>query len=160
RALAAARDRGARAIIRDSQLAGRRAIAPGLRAILESCLDPQAAGRYRRGLELAEDLDRWRTHRPLAFAAEPFWSQTVPRWLRRQRRMLTVAALALLTIGLVTTAIVLRGSNQALHHNLQRIASDKLARHWDDPEAGAFLRSQRPQAPRFLEPDDRQAIEI
>ena len=62
-------------------------IAPGLR-------DPGAMPRSGSGRtiwsrsELANDLDRWRTDRPLAFADEPFWGQTVPRWLRHHRRTL------------------------------------------------------------------------
>ena len=69
------------------------------------CLDPDPTKRYRRAWELAEDLNRWRTDRPLAFAAEPFWRQTVPRCLRRQRRMVMLTAVALsLLIGLPTTA--------------------------------------------------------
>jgi serine/threonine protein kinase len=113
RAYAAARDRIAPAIIRDSEIAGGRSIAPGLRAILKRCLDPESARRYRRGSELAEDLDRWRTNRPLSFADEPFWRLTVPRWLRRRRRMLAAAALSI-TVGLVTTIVVWYKSNQTL----------------------------------------------
>src|SRR5207248_2301773 len=84
RAYAAARDRDALALVRDAEAASGRTIAPGLRTILARCLDPDPSRRYGRALELAEDLDRWRGNRPLAFADEPFWAQIVPRWLRRQ----------------------------------------------------------------------------
>ena len=56
-------------------------------------LDPSPGQRYTRAWELAEDLDRWRTERPLAFTAEPFWGLTVPRRLRRGRRVLITVAL-------------------------------------------------------------------
>ena len=109
-----------------------------MRTILERCLDPDPARRYRRAWELAEDLDRWRTNRPLAFTAEPFWSQSLPRWMRRQRRaiLLTVAAVSLI-VGLPTAAIVSLKS----WSNLLSIALHELARYWDDPKAYPFARS-------------------
>ena len=58
--------------------------------------------RYARALELAEDLDRWRTDRPLAYAAEPFWAQTLPRLVPREEALLLAAALTVV-VGLVTT---------------------------------------------------------
>ena len=140
---AAARGRSARTVIRESESAGGRAIRPGFRAILERCLDPDPTRRYRRAWELAEDLDRWRTDRPLVYTAEPFWGQTVPRVLRRQRRrLLLIAAAVSLFVGLPMTTVVLFKSLS----NLQEIARFKLARHWDDPEAGAyhFQRQRRP----------------
>ena len=39
-------------------------------------------------------------------------------------------------------------------------ALGKLARKWDDPESGAFLRSQRHSSPRAWAPDDTEAFEI
>ena len=123
-------------------------IAPGLRAILERCLDPDPGRRYRRGLELAEDLDRWRTDRPLVCTSEPFWGQTVPRLLRRQRRAILAAALSLVII-LATTAVALVKS----HQTLRALGLHKIGRLWDDPEARAY-RFQRTNAPRLLQPDD------
>jgi len=147
---AAARGRSARTLIRESESAGGRAIAPGLRTILGRCLDPDPARRYRRARELAEDLDRWRTNRRLVFTDEPFWRQTVPRVLRRQRRrMFLIAAAMSLLVGLPLTTVVLFRSRS----NVQESARFKLARLWDDPEAGAY-RFQRQQAPRLLQPDD------
>ncbi len=153
RAYASSRERSARSIVRDSEVAGSRAIAPGLKAILERCLDPDPSRRYGRSLELAEDLDRWRTDRTLAYTDEPFWGLTVPRWLRRQRPALIVAAASLLAVTLVATAIFLRESNLIRYQN----AVDKVSQFWDDIEALGF---QRPQNVRFLKPDDRQAIEL
>ena len=59
---------GAHATLLEAEKSTGRAISAGLRAILERCLDPDPARRYHRGLELAEDLDRWRTDRPLVCA--------------------------------------------------------------------------------------------
>jgi eukaryotic-like serine/threonine-protein kinase len=154
-AYSVARARSARDVIVEAESASGRAIAAGLRAILERCLDPDPAKRYRRAWELAEDLNRWRTDLPLAFAAEPFWRQTIPRYLRRQRRMvmLTTVALSLL-VGLPTTGFVVLKTRLDQEH----LALFKLARHWDDVRAGAF-RHQRPELPRFLEPSNPQAFE-
>jgi eukaryotic-like serine/threonine-protein kinase len=149
------RARSARVLVRESESAGGRTIPAGLRAILERCLDPDPARRYRRAWELAEDLNRWRTDRPLAFAAEPFWRQTVPRCLRRQRRMLMLTAVILsMLVGVPTTAVVVLKT----WLDQESMARFKLARHWDDARAGAF-RNQRPELPRFLEPGDPQVFE-
>jgi len=147
---AAAHGRTARTLIRESESAGGRTIAPGFRAVLDRCLDPDPARRYRRAWELAEDLDRWRTNRPPVFTVEPFWGQTVPRWLRRHRRRLVLIAAALsLIVGLPLTGVVLFRSLS----NLQDSARFKLARHWDDAEARAYDFQRQPDT-RLLKADD------
>ena len=154
RVYAAARGQSARTLIRESELAGGRAIAPGLK-VLFSCvvLDPDPASALPGvpfSWELAEDLDRWRTDRPLVYTVEPFWSQAVPRVLRRQRRMLLLIAAALsLVVGLPMTTFVVFSSKS----NLKEIARFKLARIWDDPEARAY-RFQRQQDVHLLQPDE------
>jgi tetratricopeptide (TPR) repeat protein len=138
-----------------------RPIAPALRAILGQCLDPDPARRYRRALELAEDLDRWRTDRPLAYADEPFWGEVVPRWLRLKRRMLIVAAVSLLAVGLAMTALMLLGSNRLLRQDFEAGARNQFARWLDYPETGAFGRTQRANAPmNSWEPDDPEDFEV
>jgi serine/threonine protein kinase len=159
-AYAEARERPARALVRDFEAASGRPIAPALCAVLERCLDPDPSRRYRRALELAEDLDRWRTDRPLAYADEPFWGQAVPRRLRVHRRKLIVAAASILALGLATIALVQVSSNRLLLRDFAASALGKLARKWDDPESGAFLRSQRQPSPRAWTPDDTEAFEI
>jgi eukaryotic-like serine/threonine-protein kinase len=135
---AEARARSAQAVIREAEAARGWRVAPGLRVILECCLDPRPTGRYRRAWELAEDLERWRTNRPLAFTTEPFWSESVPRWFRRHKRRLMVVAAALsLVVGFCTAAAVLVSSKMSLDET----ARFKLARHWDDIEAYRFQRS-------------------
>ena len=83
---ALSRDRSAKAFIRKSEGEGWGRIPPGLGAILERCLSPDPSGRYGRGLELAIDLDRWRSNRPPVYASQPFWGETIPRLVRRQKR--------------------------------------------------------------------------
>ncbi len=123
RAYATARSKGVGATVREAEAGARRSISPGLRAILERCLDPDPARRYRRGLELAEDLDRWRADRPLVSAPEPFWGQTVPRLVRRQRTAILAAALSLIII-VATTAVALVESRQTL----RTLALHKISR--------------------------------
>ena len=74
----------------------------GLRAVLARCLAPDPADRYARASELAEDLDRWRTDRPLAFARGPSPALDVARWARRRR-----VALAAGAVGLAVAAAAL-----------------------------------------------------
>ena len=125
-------------LIREAEAAGERKIPAGLRAILERALDPDLAGRYVRGRELAEDLDRWRTTRPLVFAVEPYWRYTVPCALKRWRRPLLAAAAALfVVVGLPSTALVIFNS----WRTLEDMARDKLERHWDEVEVYRFRRS-------------------
>src|SRR3954452_3984686 len=84
---------------------GRSSVPSGLRSILSRCLAPEPADRYRRASELAEDLDRWRTERTLAFADEPPWHNRVGRWIRRQR-MAVAATLLAFVIGVSALYLV------------------------------------------------------
>jgi tetratricopeptide (TPR) repeat protein len=92
-AYVSSRERGGEVMIR----ATRAPIPAGIRSILEHCLAPDPADRYKRAAELAEDLDRWRADLPLAYSREPGAGLGVLRWLRRQRG--AVAA------GLIGTAV-------------------------------------------------------
>jgi serine/threonine protein kinase len=139
------RQRGTMAVIRASETAAGQRIPPALRAILERCLAVRPADRYRRSLELAEDLDRWRTDLPLAYAAEPFWAQTLPRSARRHKKLLLASGLALV-MCLGMTYLV--GSRIQSRLTLKDMAMYKLARNWDDMESHAF-QFQRPATPRL-----------
>jgi len=111
----------------------------GIPSILERCLDPNPLARYRRGWELAQDLDRWRTDKPLAFAPESLWGQALPRWVRRRRRVL-IALNAMIFVGIATTIVATRWSNQIL----QKLPLFKYERYLDDP---AIYRFGRPSVP-------------
>ena len=139
------RERGALAVIRAAESAAGQTIPPALRAILERCLAVRPAGRYRRALELAEDLDRWRADLPLAYAAEPFWAQTLPRCARRNKKLLFAVGLALVMCLVATYLVVSRIQSR---WTLQNMAMHKLARNWDDIESHAF-QFQRPAVPGF-----------
>ena len=94
--------------------------------------------------------------RPLVYTSEPFWGQTVPRWLRRQRRALIVTAAALsLLVGLPRRLVVM----------LQFAAEPArrtLCTSWPDtgttPRHGLMAPSGR-GTPRFPSPDDHQVSE-
>jgi eukaryotic-like serine/threonine-protein kinase len=49
--------------------------------ILAKCLAPDPLDRYARGQELAEDLDLWRSDRPLALADEQSRASGLIRWV-------------------------------------------------------------------------------
>lgn len=148
------RERGALAVIRSFESTAHQTISPALRAILEGCLAVRPAARYRRALELAEDLDRWRADLPLAYAAEPFWAQTLPRCARRSKKLLLAGGLALV-MCLATTSVVMTRIQSRL--TLRDIAMDKLARNWDDIESHAF-QFQRPGSPRLQNPDAPETL--
>ncbi|WP_337175797.1 protein kinase [Paludisphaera sp.] len=148
RAMTEARRRPAWLIRRAEAHAGR-SLPAGLRAILRHCLAPDPSGRYARGLELAEDLDRWRVDRPLAFAPEPSRLHAVGRWARRRRRPLASAAAVLLAVGLVAWFAL---GNRSAQANLDRAAAhkydqlvnlpDSRALHYEHP--GEDFRRRRP----------------
>jgi len=85
-----------------------RGIPPTLRAILARCLAPEPSDRYARGGELAEDLDRWRSDRPLVYADEPARAS----WSRKARRFrypiltLGLTATVALAVSLVASAVI------------------------------------------------------
>ena len=88
-------------------------VPPALRSILARCLAPDPSDRYARGAELAEDLDRWRSDRPLVYASEP----TRSSWVRRLRSFrVPILALALtLTAAVIVGAVawsILRGTQR------------------------------------------------
>jgi serine/threonine protein kinase len=128
-ALAAARQQGVAALIGSCRVS----IAPGLRSILARCLAPDPADRYTRAAELAEDLDRWCGDRPLAFAPELHWHDSVLRWARR-RRLAVAAGVLSLVVAAVTTLMVWRASQASLRVQAQA----RLARLWDNTQSRVF----------------------
>ena len=88
-------------------------IPPALRSILAKCLAPDPLARYARGNELAEDLDLWRSDRPLVIAEEPRRS-VLARSARRRRFPLIATGLTLAAAVSVAwvASISLKGSNR------------------------------------------------
>ena len=108
-AFALSRQQGAETLIRSCRVS----IAPALRSILTRCLAPDPADRYNRASELAEDLDRWCSDRPLAFAREPHWRFGVLRWARRRRLAVVAGAVSLVVAAVSTTGRLDRGPDLA-----------------------------------------------
>jgi serine/threonine protein kinase/tetratricopeptide (TPR) repeat protein len=128
-ALARSREQGAGTLIRSLRFT----IAPALQSIVSRCLAPDPADRYHRASELAEDLDRWCTDRPLAFAREPHWRFGFGRWMRRRRPAVAAASLSLAVTVVCTTAIW-----NTIQTPLREQALARLAHLWDDTESKAF----------------------
>lgn len=141
---AAAEDRSrSDRLVRRAEAETGRPLPAGLRAILIHCLQADPRKRHARGLELAEDLDRWRTDRPLAFAPEPSGLHAPLRWARRRRRPLAAAAAAL---GIAATALgIAAGADRTIEARLRAHAQEKRARLLDDPAFRVF-HTQRPDA--------------
>jgi serine/threonine protein kinase len=129
RAFALSRQQGVETLIRSCRVS----IAPALRSILIRCLAPDAADRYNRASELAEDLDRWYSERPLAFAREPHWRFTALRWARRRRLAVLAGAVSLVVTSVSTLAVW-----SGVQTSLREKALAKLAHLWDDSESNVF----------------------
>jgi len=124
-------------------VAGNR-IQPGLMAILAKCLDPDPARRYQRGRDLASDLDRWRTDRPLIFAVEPLHHATYRKVYGARRPLLAVATV-LVAAGSVAIGVgwSLNGKTFEI---LRSKGIEKVANLWDSKEVRAFGFSRIPLA--------------
>jgi eukaryotic-like serine/threonine-protein kinase len=162
---AKSRTRSARVLVDEAEANGGRTIPAGLRAVLEHALDPAPLHRYQRARDFAEDLDRWRSNRPLAFAAEPLWRYTIPSWIRRRKRVLLVAAAAFsLVLGLPTTTLLILNAQRTQ----EEIARNKLNRYWGDAQAYRFRPmtsdwlgdpSRSSASFRLTDPGDPKALE-
>jgi eukaryotic-like serine/threonine-protein kinase len=128
-AFALSRQQGVDILIRSCRVS----IAPALRSILTRCLAPDPADRYNRASELAEDLDRWCSERPLLFAREPHWRFGMARWARRRRLAVVAGAVSLLLAAVSTLAVW-----TVVQSSLQEKALAKLAHLWDDSESNVF----------------------
>ncbi|MEO6807674.1 MAG: hypothetical protein ABI353_00990, partial [Isosphaeraceae bacterium] len=105
----------------------------GLRPILERCLAPDPADRYGRAAELAEDLDRWRADRHLAYADEPAWRFGLMRWARRQR--IALAAGSSVVLAGAGVALVAR---EATTSSRRELATVRLAALLDQGDPAIF----------------------
>ena len=147
---ASARSRIARVLVDEAEAESGRTIPSGLRAIIEHALDPVPSHRYRCAGDFAEDLDRWRSNRPLAFAPAPFWRHTLPNCLRRRQRLLLVVAASLSLVRRLPTTLMMV---VAARRTQADIARNKLNRHWDAVDAYPF----RPMTSNWLEDSSRSS---
>jgi serine/threonine protein kinase len=82
---------------------GDRWLTPGLKSIIEKCLAPQPENRYQSADELADDLDRFLSHRPLKTAIDPSRLERASKWIRRSpaRAMLVATVFGTLSVLMV-----------------------------------------------------------
>ena len=166
RAFAQSQSRRSRELLDEAEGARGRPIPAAFRAILERALDPEPSRRYQRAQDFAEDLDRWRSERPLLVATAPFWRHTVPRSIKRRKRLLLVNAVAwslVVALGCTTFLILAGQRTRAM------IAQSDLDRRWTDPDAYHFrpLTSVWQEDPsrisssfRLSDPGDPRAFEF
>lgn len=111
-------------------------IPSALRAILACCLDPDPDRRYQRGRELAADLDRWRTDRPLIYAREAPFPAVCRRIRRRKRPLLAVASVvvAAASVGFGVSRVV----NSRNLETWSKMGLEKYANFLDAPESRIF----------------------
>ena len=84
-------------------------IPPSLDAIVAKCLHPEAARRYTRASDLAEDLQRFLDDRPNAHAPEPSLGERSRKWWRRHPKIRgagPVAVMAVMLLGSTAAATV------------------------------------------------------
>jgi len=93
-----------------------------LEAVVNCCLAPEPADRYRSAAELAADLQAVADDAPLRTAREPIPSRLM-RWLRRNRRRLAVAAPLFLALGVTGYTLV---SSQVAAIRLQAEVSHEI----------------------------------
>ena len=88
--------------------AGSKWLTPGLKSIIEKCLSPQPDDRYQSADELADDLDRFLSDRPLKTAFDSSRLERTSKWLKRRP---TQSILVATFLGTVSLLVVLFRSN-------------------------------------------------
>jgi tetratricopeptide (TPR) repeat protein len=81
------------------------AITPAVAAILARCLAPDLARRYQSARELAEDITRHLTDRPLVYAPNPSIRERFTKWRRRHPRLTSVSTAGAFAAVLVCVAL-------------------------------------------------------
>ncbi len=117
-----------------------------LRTIVEKCLEREPVRRYASARDLADDLDRFLTHRPIR-ARRPPVLERVAKWARRRplaagASLATIAACCVAIAGVAYHVIELRQAN------VQITASRDLARDFlgdlTDASADRIIASRPP----------------
>ena len=102
------------------------AIPPSLAAIVCKCLAFEASERYPSAVELAEDLNRFQSDRPLRFAADRSIQERVRKWVRRHPLVTSNSSLLIglgLIIGLLVVALTLSRSRAEAILTTQKASS-------------------------------------
>ena len=92
-----------------------------LESIARTCLAPDAAHRYQRAEQLAEDLQCFLEDRPLKHAPELSWRERAGKWARRHPRLTASSAITgVAAFLLLTGASVLLGTRAELEASQAR----------------------------------------
>jgi serine/threonine protein kinase/lipoprotein NlpI len=83
-------------------------------SVIQKCLAPDPAHRYRTAQELSDDLDRHLHHLPFLYAANRSLSERLRKWGRRHPRIASVSGVIVLCIAALVGMGVLwwQGKNQ------------------------------------------------
>jgi tetratricopeptide (TPR) repeat protein len=104
------------------------AVPPALEAIVHRCLEADPDRRYRSARDLAEDLERQRTDRPLRFAGNPSLAERARKWVRRHPRAVSATGLVVLAAAFLTGV----GGAMVYRDRLAHLAARDAARAtWD-----------------------------
>jgi eukaryotic-like serine/threonine-protein kinase len=122
-------------------------VSPGAESIVCHCLEPEPSRRYQSARQLADDLQRHLTHRPLAHAADPSARERARKWRRRHPRLS-----AALGVGFVAAVMVL-ALVAAIQLRVRHLAGLQAEQKVEQ------LRSRASAAQRELH-DDLQSIEF
>lgn len=80
-------------------------VSPAVESIVRKCLEPDPDRRYPSAAALRDDIARHRNDQPLQTAVEPSWRERVQKWMRRNPRLVSPAAMsAYVAIALLLTA--------------------------------------------------------
>ena len=100
-----------------------RAVTPATEAIIQKCLAPNPAERYRSAQQLVEDLERQLNHQPLKYAPEPSGRERARKWSRRHP-VLTSST----TVGIIAAVVLAAGASYRYslwNRHLTRLASER-----------------------------------
>ena len=99
-------------------------LTPGLRSIIEKCLAPQPENRYQSADELADDLDRFLSHRPLKTATDPSRLERTSKWIRRSlARAMLVATIS----GVLLLLVIFRLKDPPVNFPNSNLATSRSA---------------------------------
>ncbi|TWT94549.1 serine/threonine-protein kinase [Stieleria varia] len=74
-------------------------VSPGLAAIVQRCISPQAADRYQDGSELLEDLRRHRQDLLLRYAPNHSLGERLRKWTRRHPRLASASTVTMVAMS-------------------------------------------------------------
>jgi serine/threonine-protein kinase len=133
----------------------RRMLSGDLETILRRALKPDAAERYASVSEFADDLRRWLEHRPIAARGDAF-GYCAAKFIRRNRRLLAVAAVAVVAIASLVIFYTARLSTERDRARLEAARSAKVS----ELLVGLLTSADPYRTPDPTDPDARSPLEI